>query len=62
METTEILDDRIRCLSGAFTAEECADFVRRAEAIGFREAPITTATGFVMASATTPASSSTTTT
>lgn len=49
MEITEILDDRIRTVSGAFSPEECADLVRRAEAIGFHEAPITTSMGFVMA-------------
>jgi predicted 2-oxoglutarate/Fe(II)-dependent dioxygenase YbiX len=49
MEITEILDDRIRCLFGAFSAEECADFIRFAEGIGFHEAPITTSAGFVMA-------------
>jgi predicted 2-oxoglutarate/Fe(II)-dependent dioxygenase YbiX len=48
MKTTEILDDRIRCLHDAFTAEECAGFVRVAEAVGFHEAPITTSRGFVM--------------
>jgi predicted 2-oxoglutarate/Fe(II)-dependent dioxygenase YbiX len=49
METTDILDDRIRSLPGAFSAAECADLLRRAEAIGFHEAPITTSVGFVMA-------------
>jgi predicted 2-oxoglutarate/Fe(II)-dependent dioxygenase YbiX len=48
METTEILDDRIRCLHGALTAAECADLLRLAEAIGFHEAPVTTSLGFVM--------------
>jgi len=49
METPSILDDRIRCLPGAFSPEECARYLRLAEGIGFQEAPITTSAGFVMA-------------
>jgi hypothetical protein len=48
MKTTEILDDRIRCLHGALSAAECADFLHLAEAIGFHDAPVTTSGGFVM--------------
>ena len=49
MQTAPILDDRIQCLPGVFTAGECADLLRVAEAIGFKAAPITTGAGFVMA-------------
>jgi prolyl 4-hydroxylase len=49
MDTIDLLDDRIRTIPGAFSAEECARFLRRAEDVGFHAAPITTAAGFVMA-------------
>ncbi len=48
METLSFADDRIRCLPGAFRAEECAGFVHLAEAVGFAPAPVTTSVGFVM--------------
>jgi predicted 2-oxoglutarate/Fe(II)-dependent dioxygenase YbiX len=48
MNSIDLVDDRIRRLPGAFSAAECADLVRLAEAVGFHAAPVTTAAGFVM--------------
>ncbi len=44
-----ILDERIQVLTGAFGGAECDALIRLAEGIGFTDAPITTAAGFVMA-------------
>jgi prolyl 4-hydroxylase len=40
--------DTIFTIPGVLTPEECADRIRMTEAAGFRDAPITTARGFVM--------------
>jgi len=48
METLTFANDRIRCLPGAFSTEECASFVHLAEGVGWQAAPVTTSVGFVM--------------
>ena len=45
---TAIDGERIFTLPDFLTSEECAEFIRRSESIGYDEAPITTRAGFVM--------------
>lgn len=50
MQTTLLdADHHIFTVSGALSAEQCAQLVASSEALGYSEAPITTARGFVMA-------------
>jgi predicted 2-oxoglutarate/Fe(II)-dependent dioxygenase YbiX len=48
MEKKEILEEKIFTISDVFSAEECQQFIMKTESIGYDEAPITTAGGFVM--------------
>ena len=49
IEKTVLADnDTIFTLSSFLSAEECVELIRRTEATGFRDAPITTSRGFVM--------------
>ncbi|WAS93164.1 2OG-Fe(II) oxygenase [Nannocystis punicea] len=46
---TQIIDDRVFTVHDFLSADECAEWLRLAEGVGFEAAPITTGRGFVMA-------------
>jgi hypothetical protein len=48
MEKQQLLDVTIYVIRAFLTAAECDQFIARAEAAGFEDAPITTGSGFVM--------------
>lgn len=49
LQKTRILDDTIFTVNDVLAEAECGEWIRATEALGFSSAPITTASGFVMA-------------